>query len=69
MCQNIWRSEIPPELKGLEKLQEAISLLPCYDLQPMHHQDEGKPLWTSVVYDYRKMTHVEIQKLGLPKNM
>ena len=70
MCERIWRQNLSPELSGLEKLEEAISLLPCYDLQPLYYNEAAKkPLWTSVVYDYRHMSPVQIQELGLPKKM
>ena len=71
MCENIWRNNVcPAELDGLEKLQEAISLVSCYDLgSSLHEHNEKKPLWTSVVYDYRCMSSHQIQQLGWPKNM
>ena len=71
MCENVWRQDVTPDLKGLEKLHEAVSLVPCYDLQSVHQNrsDNKNPLWTSVVYDYRWMTPHQVQELGWPKNM
>ena len=32
LCENLWRQNIPPELEGLEKLVDAVALMPAYDL-------------------------------------
>ena len=68
LCQTLWRGTTNKDLEGLEKLAEAVSLVPCYDLMdaPTSIVEHDTTSWKSIVYDYRWMNEQDINHLGLP---
>jgi hypothetical protein len=56
------------DIRGLEGLRTAVSLVPCYDLIRNLQQPPEENGWEAIVYEYKWMSQKEAQSLGFPRN-